>query len=836
MVNLRRIAKLAAVGCLLGTALLVEALYPKPVESAEEIRLILGGPALVFSLSLESLETFAETGEITGDLRTFRRFLNEETFGRLRQGLQMRLPLDVVQVDHLAYSPLGRDAIENVGKVIRVHPEVNGFHGLRAAVIGAAAAADAEGWTLLDVLRQFPSRSIDINVADLLDLQQALTVYLSYNRAAVRAIQLQAEIEAAAQAAAAPATLPDLSQPGSYPFIRDTVTVTNPALGQTAAGLSVNYNFAVDAYIPEGLSQPAPIVIISHGFGATRGDFTFLAEHLASYGFAVLLPDHVGSNLSYRQEYLEGRLNTLLSPIEFLDRPREISFLIDELERFVRTSPEWAARFNLDQIGVMGDSLGGSTALALAGAEINYASLTESCQRDTLSLNFSLYLACRARFLPPQNFLLREPRIKAAIAAHPIGSSLYGPEGVGQIDIPLLLVAGSDDVVSPVVTEQIHPFVWMQTESKYLALLKVGTHFSSKPPGEGSNQFWLIFAGEHRDIGARYMKMLSVAFWQAHLQGQEEALSYLTAGYGQAISEGNPLTVDIIRSLTPEQLTTAYGRQPPIPIFPIPVTATTPPRGEGIRAEIQRTGVLKVAMRRDAAPFGYIDSDSQWAGYCGDFAIALRDHLSAELNPDLAVELVELPSTLDNRFELVRTQQVHLECGPNTIRQDVEGIVFSEPFSVSGTRFLVRRGQEAVINPNTSLENIQLAVLPGTTTEQFVRSTYPQATLIPFEGPIGRAEAVTALSEGEVAALASDGVLAAGEVLRQNLSPENYTLVPEFPLTCKFYGLILPADDPEWRDTLNQFIASEAIRSVSNQWFSKLFHGQLEQLEYCLNQ
>ena len=832
----RSIAKLTAVGCFLGMALLVESLTAKPTKSAEDIRFILGGPGLVFSLPIESLETFAETGDITGAFRTYAQFFDQETLALLRQGLQMRLPLDVVQVDHLAYSPLGRDALENLGKVVRIHPNINGFHGLRAAVIAAAAAADPEGWTLLDAMRQFPSRSIDLNVTDFLELRRALTGYLSYHEAAIRAIQLQADAEAAAEAGVNPATLPDLSQPGTYRFSRDTFTVTNPALRQTATGLSVNYDFAVDAYVPQGLSQPAPIIIISHGFGGVREDFTFLAEHLASYGFVVLLPDHVGSNLDFRQVYLGGRLNTLLSPTEFLDRPEEISFLIDELEQLVNTSPTWAARLNIDQIGVMGDSLGGSTALALAGAEINYARLNERCGADILNLNFALYLQCRARFLPPQNFTLREPRVKAVIAAHPMGSWLYGPEGVGQVEIPLLMVTGSDDIISPVVIEQIHPFIWLQSESKHLALLKVGTHFSSKPPGEGSEGIWEALSGEHRDIGARYFKILNVAFWRAYLQGQSEALSYLTAGYGQAVSEGNPLTLDVISSLTPEQLVAAYGKQPPIPIIPPPVMATTPPRAEKVRAEIQRTEVLKIGMRRDAAPFGYIDANSQWAGYCGDFAIALRDYLSAEFDIDAGVELVELPSTLENRFALVQNNQVHLECGPNTIRQDIEDIVFSNPFFVAGGRLLVRKGQETVVNPNTPLENIQLALLPGTTTEQYVRSAYPRANLVPFEGGGGRAEAVTALAAGEVDAFASDGILAAGEILRQNLSPENYALLPEVPLTCEYYGMILPAADPAWRDTINQFISTEAARRISDRWFSRLFQGQLDNLEYCLNQ
>ncbi|MDJ0707231.1 MAG: alpha/beta hydrolase [Leptolyngbyaceae cyanobacterium MO_188.B28] len=167
---------------------------PKPVKAAEEIRLIVGGPALVLPLSVDSLDTFAQTGEIAGDLRLFARFLDQETLMQIRQGLQRSIPFNVVQVDNVAYSSLGQDALQNLGKVIRTHPKVNGYHGLRAAIIAAAAAP--EGWTVIDVMRQFPSQSIDVRLPDLLALRRALAVYLSYKQAVIAAIQSQAAAEA----------------------------------------------------------------------------------------------------------------------------------------------------------------------------------------------------------------------------------------------------------------------------------------------------------------------------------------------------------------------------------------------------------------------------------------------------------------------------------------------------------------------------------------------------------------------------------------------------------------------------------------------------------------
>ncbi len=824
-----------AAACLTIGGALLEASQSRPAYSAEEIRITTTGP-LVLRLSVDSLETFAETGEVTDDLKLYARFMSDPLLLQLRTGLNFRLPLDVVTVDNVAYSPLGRDVLFNLGKVVQATPGENGQLALRAAVINAAASADPEGWTLVDALRAFPTQSIDIDLMDLLALRQELALYFSYNQAANAAIQAQAAAAASSQANLNVAGLPDLSQPGPYAFQKDTVTVTNPATRQTAAGLTVNYDFDSDIYVPRGLTEPAPIVIISHGFGDVKESFRFLAEHLASYGFIAILTDHVGSDLAYRQTYLEGRLNTLLSPMEFVNRPQEISFLIDRLEELTATSPEWSEIADLTRIGVVGDSLGASTALALAGAEINYDRLVYNCDQENVIFNFALYLECRARFLPPQNYDLKDPRVKAVVAAHTVGGGLYGPEGFSQIDVPLLMVAGGNDIVSTVVTEQIHPFVWTQTQPKYLAMFEGGTHFTSKPGRDGAGGIFKLLAGEHRDVGSRYYKILSIAFWNAHLRDQEEFLPYLTARYGDFISEGQPMAMDIITNLSPSRLETAYGGPPPIPVMPTAIAPPPAPRAETILAEISRTGVLKVGLRKDAAPFGFINREEAWDGYCGDLALSLGRYLTDHLNLDTPIQVVELTSTLDNRFDLVRDGSAHLECGPNTIRSDVAGITFSNSIFVSSAQFLMLAGQAERVNPNLPLEGVRLGVLSNTTTEQFVQTTYPDAEPVIFSGPEGRKTAIQAVQQGTIDAFVGDGILTYAALLLEGKPPEEFALIPDLPLTCEFYGLVLPDNDPQWRTLVNQYLVSDSENVISTEWFADLYPETLNQANVCLNQ
>jgi ABC-type amino acid transport substrate-binding protein len=81
---------------------------------------------------------------------------------------------------------------------------------------------------------------------------------------------------------------------------------------------------------------------------------------------------------------------------------------------------------------------------------------------------------------------------------------------------------------------------------------------------------------------------------------------------------------------------------------------------------------------------------------------------------------------------------------------------------------------------------------------------------------------------GQIYAFIGDSVLSAAELDRQNLSRDQFVLVPEVPLTCEYYGLILPNDDPEWRATVNTFL-QESVEGQGG------FDQDVRELDYCLN-
>ncbi|WP_238568953.1 alpha/beta hydrolase [Xenococcus sp. PCC 7305] len=780
-----------------------------------------------FNLSVDSLEVFAKEGIITPEFNFYASRLDAKTTERVRAALQKRFEVSPTAVYRMTKMPMGEDFLQQLGKAMYTHPGSNGLYAIRSALI-LAAADETEGLTMINFLRHFPTSEMQLNSNLILSLIKEFGTFLSYNDTTVEAIAQQAQSEITSQQQFNFAQMPDLKEPGDYAVDQKTISFEINQVRQTNLGFSANYGLKTDVYLPENLSKPAPLIVLSHGFTSDRSHFNYLAKHLASHGYIVLVPEHIGSNSQFKEDFLQGKLSIAVSPIEFFNRPLDIRYLLNELENH----EEFQGLINWSQVGVLGHSFGGNTALVVSGAPLNSERIKQACREKIPTLNVSELLQCRASYLPPGSYDLRDPRINAVIAVNPVTSYILGPESMSQIAIPTMLLGGSDDIVTPFIEEQAHPFLWLTTDNKYLGVMVGGTHNSSSSP-EGVAAMPDFLKGVRPDLAREYLKAMTLAFFEVHLRDKTDYQAYLSSAYVQHLSHED-IPLHMVTSLTAEQLELAYGKTPPSPPIPESLVALSPSRPKNVLTEIENTQTLKMAMRSDAAPFGYIDGQKDlWTGYCDDFADSLGQYLAQELNLTSAIKIVKLPSNLENRFELVEDELVHFECGPNTIRANTENTIFSDLFFASGSRFLVRDRNQ--IDLNNNLEGLQTGVLQETTTVEFIQETYPESELVYFGGEEGRTKGVTAVTNGNIDAFVSDTILLSGEIDQQNLLRENYQLIPDNPLTCDFYGLILPQNDPQWRNAVNSFLRTKQQRNVFEKWFGDYLPQALSDTDYCLN-
>lgn len=531
----------------MGLGMIQVAIATGAAQGAERIYITYG--PLERSIAISSLEAYARDGKIQPDLVAYTRYATPEQLNDLREILLARAQVGPVPVSQFLYTEQGEILLERLGEVIRTESRLSGFYAIRASLI--LAAADAEnGLTPLNILQQFPLRGIRIDLSRALQIVSDLEQLINQTARAINTVDQQALLEASTEPSVNFAALPDLQDPGNFAWRRETIVLNDRQRDRI---------FPADLYLPLSprltyIATPAPVIILSHGLGTDRTTFAYLAEHLASYGFVVAVPEHPGSNAEQLLALINGRANEVTRPREFIDRPLDIKYLLDELDRLAQTDPLLYSRMDLQQVGIVGQSFGGYTALTVAGASVNLTNLAADCAPDDF-LNLSLLLQCRALELLPPLPEFHDERIKAVIAINPIGSGILGPSGYGALDLPVMLVTGNADTVAPALPEQIRPFTWLTTPNKYLLLIRGATHFSSI--GDSANGDLVPLPpeiiGPSPALARSYLETMSVAFFKTHLTTQTAYRPYLGAAYPEFISQP-PLTLRLVQSLTAAQL------------------------------------------------------------------------------------------------------------------------------------------------------------------------------------------------------------------------------------------------------------------------------------------
>lgn len=105
----------------------------------------------------------------------------------------------------------------------------------------------------------------------------------------------------------------------------------------------------------EIINGQLPLVVISHGNGGSHLLYRSISSYLAVNGYIVAMPEHHGNNRN--DNSLENTNENLVS------RPRHITLTIDDL----LSENGFGQSITANHIAVIGHSMGGYTALALAG-------------------------------------------------------------------------------------------------------------------------------------------------------------------------------------------------------------------------------------------------------------------------------------------------------------------------------------------------------------------------------------------------------------------------------------------------------------------------------------
>ncbi len=444
---------LAASAIALGITL---ALVPN-ANAAEKLTLKFG--PFQQTVSVKDLDRYAQTGKLSSDLQPFKPFLNDN----IRQSLTARINLEPAVAQKFAadmlQSPSGKKLLETI------QPALPGLTpDLIQAGVGLAIQ-QFKGLDAIGVLKAIPQDTITVDVSQAIGI--AAKVNWSYWRTQAMSTVLQDSLKVAS---------PDInldfdpSQPGKFPVQVTEMTRHDPKRQR---------DIRFDIYHSSADVTDTPLVMLAPGYEADRKFLAYIGQHLASHGFTVVALQHPSAATT------QGKItiDKLIPATEFIDRPKDISFLLNELAQ-LNPDPTWNNRFNTNRVSLIGHSLGGYTALALAGGELHLNELRKFCDSGNLLERVPAdWLQCNATRLPNQRTVrLRDDRIIQVMALNPAIGQIFGRQGLSQVKTPSLIFSSSEDALAPALSQQFQPFTQLPNNPKYLFTAIGPTHLSVSDP------------------------------------------------------------------------------------------------------------------------------------------------------------------------------------------------------------------------------------------------------------------------------------------------------------------------------------------------------------------
>lgn len=269
-------------------------------------------------------------------------------------------------------------------------------------------------------------------------------------------------------------------------------------------------------------TSPYPLVILSPGFSIGSSAYAWLAEHLASYGFIVISPEH--------HEHLDPKNELWRAAIT---RPQDILTVLDYVDEQVRPAGAFSGWIDKDLVAVIGHSYGGFTALAAAGAQIDTDGFEGYCMNAQEGNDPGAWLC--DQLLPhmpdmaglagldsiPEDLwpAWADPRVDAIVSM--AGDAFFfGRAGLAEISVPVMAIGGTADSDSPFLWGTYPTYEYVSSPRKVKIALNDAEHMIFTGPCEAIPFYLKFFSGEFcsdKDWDREYAHVLVNHFTTAFL-------------------------------------------------------------------------------------------------------------------------------------------------------------------------------------------------------------------------------------------------------------------------------------------------------------------------------
>jgi len=289
------------------------------------------------------------------------------------------------------------------------------------------------------------------------------------------------------------------------------ITIWYPALEQTDDdGRTITLNAE-----PDLGKAPYPLILTDPQSGSL-----LFQSHLATYGFVMVVvdPPEFSNEMPWNNYVIDA-------PLDFL-------FVLD----MITANPPEGLDDVLDtnRVGVGGYSSGGFFSLALGGARINpeyyfsqcaqapsmdppispfwvdyFCKLSERWDEFSLQVGSEISTITEGLWQPTT-----DDRILAIMPMAPDSAWLYGPEGLAAINMPSLIIAGTDDELVSYEFSSCYIYEHLVNSDRYLISFIGKKHMMAQNKEQRSR-----------------INHFAVAFFGYYLQGHEEYVDYFSEDF-----------------------------------------------------------------------------------------------------------------------------------------------------------------------------------------------------------------------------------------------------------------------------------------------------------------
>jgi predicted dienelactone hydrolase len=187
----------------------------------------------------------------------------------------------------------------------------------------------------------------------------------------------------------------------------------------------------------EAAAGKHPLVLLSHGMYGNHRNQAWLAALLTQQGYIVAAIDHPGTS-TFKRDPDHAR--------ELWERPRDISRTIDH----ILAEPAYAKHVDAENIFMAGHSLGGFTAVALAGGRFDPVKFDTFCASADADLACGVIAKWNVAKSDADRITIArdmsDDRIKGFAVFDLGGTQSFSTPSLGAINTPMLVIGAPENV------------------------------------------------------------------------------------------------------------------------------------------------------------------------------------------------------------------------------------------------------------------------------------------------------------------------------------------------------------------------------------------------------